>query len=82
MHRTLSVDYGVVVEGSIELTLESGESRILERGDTVVQRATMHQWRNRSETEWCRMVFVMMPCEDLVVNGETLKQEFRIPENK
>lgn len=33
MHRTVSIDYGVVLEGEIELTLDSGESRIMRRGD-------------------------------------------------
>ncbi|KAJ5703024.1 cupin domain-containing protein [Penicillium malachiteum] len=32
-HRALSVDYGVVIEGSIELILDSGEIRHIERGE-------------------------------------------------
>lgn len=79
MHRTLSVDYATVVEGSVELILESGESRVLKAGDTIVQRATMHQWKNASQTEWCRMTVVMMPIEEFVVDGKKLEQEFRIP---
>ena len=79
MHRTLSLDYAVVVAGSIEVILESGEKRVLSVGDTLVQRGTMHQWRNPSDTEWCRMVVVMMPIDDLVVGGKNLETEFRIP---
>jgi len=79
MHRTLSVDYGVVISGTVELTLESGEKRVLRVGDTVVQRATMHRWRNVSDTEWARMVWTMLPIEKLEVNGEVLAEEFRIP---
>lgn len=79
MHRTLSIDYVTVIEGSIELILESGENRVLVAGDTVVQRGTMHQWKNASQTEWARMSVVMMPIEDFVVNGKILEQEFRIP---
>jgi quercetin dioxygenase-like cupin family protein len=79
MHRTLSVDYATVIEGTIELILESGESKTLKAGDTIVQRATMHQWKNPSQTEWCRMTCVMMPIEEFVVNGKKLEQEFRIP---
>jgi quercetin dioxygenase-like cupin family protein len=52
MHRTTSVDYGVVLEGQLELTLDSGEQRIMNRGDVCVQRATNHAWRNTSETQW------------------------------
>jgi quercetin dioxygenase-like cupin family protein len=77
MHRTISVDYGVVISGEVELILESGEKRILKAGDTVVQRATMHQWRNLSKTEWCRMLFVMMPAKELVVAGKQLEEEYR-----
>ncbi|TQS35146.1 hypothetical protein Golomagni_04442 [Golovinomyces magnicellulatus] len=60
MHRTQSLDYGIVIEGEIELILDSGETRTLKRGDVCVQRATMHAWRNNSETEWARMVFVLI----------------------
>jgi quercetin dioxygenase-like cupin family protein len=80
MHRTLSVDYGTVVAGTVELTLGSGEKRMLRAGDTVVQRATMHQWRNPSETEWLRMVWVMLPIEPLEIDGNVLKEEWIIPE--
>ncbi|KXT16540.1 hypothetical protein AC579_6271 [Pseudocercospora musae] len=40
MHRTVSPDYGVVLEGQVEAIMNSGESRLLNRGDIVVQRAT------------------------------------------
>ncbi|KAL2107190.1 hypothetical protein VUR80DRAFT_5562 [Thermomyces stellatus] len=63
MHRTVSLDYGVVIEGEAELLLDSGETRLLKRGDVCVQRATMHAWRNPSETEWARVLFVLLPCE-------------------
>ncbi|KAM5349874.1 hypothetical protein ACJ41O_006379 [Fusarium nematophilum] len=56
MHRTISVDYGVVLEGEVEIMLDSGESRVLKRGDITVQRGTNHAWRNVSETEWARML--------------------------
>ncbi|KAF5585436.1 fumarylacetoacetase [Fusarium pseudocircinatum] len=42
MHRTQSIDYGVVLQGTVELILDSGESTVLHAGDVVVQRATMH----------------------------------------
>lgn len=52
MHRTQSLDYGVILEGEFELMLESedegkgGVKRVVKRGDVVVQRGTMHAWRN------------------------------------
>ncbi len=59
MHRTQSLDYGVVLEGSIKGGLDSGEVQILQRGDMVIQRATNHNWANASQTEWARMLFVL-----------------------
>ena len=75
MHRTVSLDYGIVLEGVVECVLDSGETRRLARGDVCIQRGTMHAWRNTSETEWCRMVFVLQPCEPLEVGGNTLVEE-------
>ncbi|KAL2843874.1 hypothetical protein BJY01DRAFT_248431 [Aspergillus pseudoustus] len=75
MHRTQSLDYGIVLEGEIEMTLDSGEKRLLKRGDMAVQRATMHAWHNPSETEWTRMVFVLQECKPLVVGGEELGED-------
>ncbi|KAL3452961.1 hypothetical protein BJX65DRAFT_158303 [Aspergillus insuetus] len=75
MHRTQSLDYGIVLEGEIEMTLDSGEKRLLKRGDMAVQRATMHAWHNPSETEWTRMVFVLQECKPLIVGGEELGED-------
>jgi quercetin dioxygenase-like cupin family protein len=62
MHRTKSLDYGIVLEGEIEMVLDSGVSK-MHQGDIAVQRATVHQWRNTSSTNWARMVFVLLDCE-------------------
>ncbi|KAL4782197.1 hypothetical protein BJX76DRAFT_369299 [Aspergillus varians] len=75
MHRTQSLDYGVVLEGVIEMTLDSGEKRLLKRGDIAVQRGTMHAWNNPQETEWTRMLFVLQDCKPLVVGGQTLGED-------
>lgn len=55
MHRTQSLDYGIVLEGEIEMLLDSGEKHQMKRGDVAVQRATQHQWRNKSTTT-CRSI--------------------------
>jgi len=75
MHRTQSLDFGVVLEGTIELVLDSGETKIMERGDVAVQRATMHAWRNPSETQWARMMFVLQDCEKVELDGQVLKED-------
>ena len=42
MHKTASLDYGIVLEGEIELVLDSGETQLMRRGDICVQRGTNH----------------------------------------
>lgn len=69
MHRTTSLDYGVVLEGEMELILDGGETRVLKRGDSCVQRATNHAWRNNSPTEWARMVFVLTDAKPVELEG-------------
>ena len=58
MHTTATIDYGIVLSGSITLELEEG-SRKLGPGDIVVQRATAHAWRNYSDQP-CTMLFVLI----------------------
>ena len=58
MHRTETLDYGVVLEGEIVLILDVGECSP-RAGDIVVQRGTNHAWANRSGRP-CRMAFVLI----------------------
>lgn len=57
MHRTESIDYGIVLEGQIVLLLDEDEV-VLEQGDMVVQRGTIHAWTNRTD-KTVRMLFVL-----------------------
>ncbi len=75
MHRTRSLDYGIVLEGEVEMELDSGEVKLLKRGDVAVQRGTMHAWRNASKTEWGRMIFVLQDCQPLVIGGKELGED-------
>ena len=59
----------------MELILDSGEKRIMGRGDLAVQRATNHAWRNTSETEWARMFFVLQASEKVLVGGKELGED-------
>jgi quercetin dioxygenase-like cupin family protein len=58
MHRTDTVDYGIVISGELHLILEGAE-RLLRCGDIVVQNGTLHSWQNRSNSV-ARLVFVNM----------------------
>jgi naringenin degradation protein FdeH len=58
MHRTETVDYGIVLSGEVWLVVDGGERR-LAPGDVVVQRGTNHAWSNRTE-KTARMAFVLV----------------------
>ncbi|TPX12169.1 uncharacterized protein E0L32_007055 [Thyridium curvatum] len=83
MHRTVSLDVVVLLEGEIELTLDSGEKRLLRPGDMTVQRATMHAWRNPSADKWARMVAVMAESQPVKLSdGRELGTHFPPREGK
>ncbi|KKY16307.1 putative cupin domain protein [Diplodia seriata] len=79
MHRTVSLDYGVVLEGEIELILDSGEKRIMKRGDISIQRGTNHAWRNLSDTQWARMLYILLPVLPIKVGDQMLGEASDIP---
>src|SRR5690349_971892 len=59
MHRTETVDVGVVLEGETWLVLDDGSETRVGLGDVVVQRGTNHAWANRPDRP-VRMMFVMI----------------------
>lgn len=58
MHRTQTVDYGIVLEGEITMVLDRGEVTV-KAGDVIVQNGTNHAWANRSGRN-CRMAFILI----------------------
>ncbi|KAL8857203.1 MAG: hypothetical protein Q9178_006258 [Gyalolechia marmorata] len=77
VHRAMSIDYGIVLEGEFELSLDSGESRIMRRGDISVQRATAHRWRKitAAGTEPGRMLYILLDCKDVFLKyGEKVER--------
>lgn len=58
MHRTDTVDYGLILSGELHMVLEKGET-LLRPGDIVVQRGTNHAWHNRSDAP-VRVAFINM----------------------
>ena len=59
MHRTETVDVGVVLDGETWLLLDDGSQTRVGVGDAVVQRGTNHAWANRSDAP-VRMLFVLI----------------------
>ena len=68
----MSIDYGVVVEGEFEFSLDGGESRMMYPGDCSVNRAYNHKWRIVSPTESGRMLFILLDVQPLEVNGKII----------
>ncbi len=58
MHRTETIDYAIVLAGTITAILETGETD-MRAGDVLVQRGTVHAWANRSG-EPARIAFVLI----------------------
>ena len=58
MHRTETVDYGIVLEGELVLMVDQGET-LCRAGDIIVQRGTNHGWANRSGKP-CRIAFILI----------------------
>lgn len=61
MHRTETIDYGIVLEGELTLILDESETTC-RAGDIIVQRGTNHGWANRSDTN-CRIAFILIDGE-------------------
>jgi quercetin dioxygenase-like cupin family protein len=58
MHRTQTIDYGIVLEGELTLIVDRGEATA-KAGDIIIQRGTNHAWANRSG-ETCRVAFILI----------------------
>jgi hypothetical protein len=66
VHRSQSLDYGVVMDGLRTLIL--GDDRIaLEPGDVVVQLGNWHGWTNPDGAS--RMAFVMMGADESIIRA-------------
>lgn len=59
-HRTRTIDYVAIVEGELELALDTGRTTV-RAGDIVIQRNTSHAWYNHGDRDvifWGMMVRV------------------------
>jgi quercetin dioxygenase-like cupin family protein len=73
MHRTNSVDYGIVLKGEIELELEDGRKKTIGENGVIIQRGTNHLWRNTSD-DVCRIAFILVEAPPYLHNGERLSE--------
>lgn len=56
MHASMTIDYGFVQSGHVELELDDGVKKTLGPGDSVIQNGTRHRWHNPG-ADTCRVVF-------------------------
>lgn len=71
MHRTNSIDYGIVLEGEIELELEDGRKKTVGKHGVIVQRGTNHLWRNATD-QVCRIAFILIEAPAYLHDGVPL----------
>jgi mannose-6-phosphate isomerase-like protein (cupin superfamily) len=69
-HRTLTIDYAVVISGEIDMELDDAVVH-LKAGDVLVQRGTIHNWVNKG-TEPCVIAFVLIAARPVARGGKPL----------
>jgi hypothetical protein len=74
MHRTLSIDYAVVLTGEIVLRLDNGDEKTVRPGEYIIQGGANHQWINRTD-ETCRTMFVTVGAEKVKLADGTELEE-------
>lgn len=71
MHRTDSLDYGIVLTGEVDIELDGGKRTRIHQGDVIVQRGTIHAWVNPGPKP-CRIAFILLDAKPATVNGKPL----------
>jgi len=61
MHRTETVDYAMILQGSITMLLDDQDVEV-KAGDVVIQRGTNHAWSNRGKVP-CLVAFVLVDAD-------------------
>jgi quercetin dioxygenase-like cupin family protein len=78
MHTTDTLDFVVVVDGSIILGLDDGEHR-LDAGDVVIQRGTAHRWRVAGDGPCTYGVLMLRPDPGAAAPAATAALAMRAP---
>jgi quercetin dioxygenase-like cupin family protein len=73
MHRTNSIDYGIVLKGEIELELEDGRKTTVREGGIIIQRGTNHLWRNTTDRP-TRIAFILIEAPAYLHDGRPLDE--------
>ncbi|KAH7324346.1 hypothetical protein B0I35DRAFT_160081 [Stachybotrys elegans] len=86
LHRTESLDFGLVFEGEMVCVLENGVETTVRAGDVCVQRGTMHAWHNRTDKP-ARIYFFLSAAKPVTIGDKVLgttgftPKEVEVPKN-
>jgi mannose-6-phosphate isomerase-like protein (cupin superfamily) len=69
-HRTETIDYAIVMSGSIDMDLD-GTIVHLNQGDVIVQKGTIHNWINNGDVP-CVIAFILIAAKPINLSKETL----------
>ena len=69
-HRTETIDYAIVMSGSIDMDLD-GSIVHLKQGDVIVQKGTIHNWVNNGDVP-CVIAFILIAAKPISLTQETL----------
>ncbi|KAF9638209.1 Cupin RmlC-type [Lasiodiplodia theobromae] len=72
-HRTVSLDFGIVLEGEVECYLDDGVTKRMKRGDVCVQRGTIHGWKNPTDQP-ARIYFVLIAAGPVEIDGKPFEK--------
>ena len=73
-HRTESIDYAIVLSGTIDMELDQARIVSLSAGDVVIQRGTVHTWLNTGDTP-AVLAFILIDAKQ-VTAGDTVLRTF------
>ena len=74
LHRTISLDYAVLLSGDhVEVELDNKSFVRVKPGDVLIQRGTIHAWHNKGQ-DWARFLFVLMDAKPVVIGEVQLGQ--------
>jgi quercetin dioxygenase-like cupin family protein len=62
----------IILDGELEIELDSGEWIHLAAGDVVIRRGTMHAWENNSDRN-CRIAALLIGAQPVVIDGRVLE---------
>jgi quercetin dioxygenase-like cupin family protein len=75
MHRTETLDYGILLKGECDLELDDGKTLHMKQGDICVQRGTMHAWI-ATGPEPCVFAFILIDAHPVEMAGQKLTAHY------